>query len=58
MLADGLNVVIGVDTHKRTQTAAVVSVTSAILDQVSVPADPVGYRWLAALGAGYGRWAR
>jgi transposase len=59
MLADGLDVVIGVDTHKRTHTAAVVSVTGVILDRVTVPADPVGYRRLAALGAGYGRrvWA-
>jgi transposase len=59
MLADGLDVVIGVDTHKRTHAAAVVSATGAVLEQVSVPADPVGYRRLAALGAGYDRrlWA-
>lgn len=59
MLADGLEVVIGVDTHKRTHAAAVVSVTGAVLDRVAVPADPAGYRRLAALGAGYGRhvWA-
>jgi transposase len=51
--------VIGVDTHKRAHAAAVLSVTGAVLDRVTVAADPAGYRRLAALGGGYGRclWA-
>jgi transposase len=48
MLADPLDVVIGVDTHKDTHTAAVVSLTGAVLDHVTVPADPKGYRRLIA----------
>jgi transposase len=45
--------------ERRTHAAAVVSVTGAVLDRVTVPADPAGYRRPAALGAGYGRrmWA-
>lgn len=44
------DVVIGVDTHKQTHTAAAVSATGAVLDQLTVPADPSGYRKLIAFG--------
>jgi len=43
MLTETLDVVIGVDTHKHTHTAAAVSPTGAILDQLTVPADAKGY---------------
>ena len=50
MLADTVELVIGVDTHKHTHTAAVVAAaTGAMLDQVTVPATPAGYRQLLAL---------
>ena len=45
MLAELVELVIGVDTHKDTHTAAVVqAVSSAMLAQVTVPATPAGYR--------------
>ena len=50
MLAESLDVVIGVDTHKHTHTAAAVSPTGAVLDQLTVPADAKGYRRLIAFG--------
>jgi transposase len=46
MVADQLGVVIGVDTHKHTHTAAAVSLTGAFIDHVTVPADRRGYRQL------------
>jgi transposase len=50
MLADTVELVIGVDTHKDTHTAAVVqAVSGAVVDQVTVPATPAGYRQLLAL---------
>jgi transposase len=50
MLADLVELVIGVDTHKHTHTAAVVqAATGAVLEQVTVPATPAGYRQLLAL---------
>jgi transposase len=61
MLADLVDVVIGVDTHKDTQTAAVViASTGAVLEQATVPATPAGYRRLMELaGAHQGQrvWA-
>jgi transposase len=50
MLAEDLDVVIGVDTHKDTHTAAVLSPTGAVLERLTVPADPRGYRRLIAFG--------
>jgi transposase len=50
MLAETIDVVIGVDTHKHTHTAAAVSPTGAVLDQLTVPADAKGYRRLIAFG--------
>jgi transposase len=41
MLADLVELVIGVDTHKHTHTAAVVvAATGPVLQQVTVPAAP------------------
>jgi len=50
MLADPLDVVIGVDTHKHTHTAAAVNLTGAVLDHLTVAADPAGYRQLVSFG--------
>jgi transposase len=50
MLADLVELVIGVDTHKETHTAAVVAATTgAVIAQATVTATPVGYRQLLAL---------
>lgn len=55
MLAERLEVVIGVDTHKHTHTAAVVTAgTGAHVDTLTVPADPDGYTRLRAWAAGHG----
>ena len=52
MLADTVELVIGVDTHKDTHTAAVVTaVSGAVVTQVTVPATPVGYQQLLQLAA-------
>ncbi|HEX6758495.1 MAG TPA: transposase [Propionibacteriaceae bacterium] len=45
-----LDVVIGVDTHKDTHTAAAVGSTGAVLEHLTVSADPAGYRQLIAFG--------
>jgi transposase len=45
-----LGVVIGVDTHKHTHTAAAVGSTGAVLGHLTAPADPAGYRQLIAFG--------
>ena len=53
MLADTVELVIGVDTHKDTHTAAVVvAATGAVLEQVTLPATPAGYQQLLKLVAG------
>jgi len=61
MLAEVVEVVIGVDTHKDTHTAAVVTAaTGAVLEQVTVPADPDGYQALLDLAGthpGLRAWA-
>jgi transposase len=50
MLADLVELVIGVDTHKHTHTAAVVqAATGAMVEQATAPATPAGYRQLLAL---------
>jgi transposase len=50
LLADLVELVIGVDTHKDTHTAAVVAAaTGAVLEQATVPATPAGYRQLLRL---------
>ena len=45
-----LGVVIGVDTHNDTHTAAAVGATGAVLEHLTVPADPAGYRRLIGFG--------
>ena len=61
MLADLVELVIGVDTHKHTHTAAVVvAATGAMIQQVTVPAAPAGYRQLLKLAGqhqGQRMWA-
>jgi transposase len=50
MLAEVVELVIGVDTHKDTHPAAVVqAVSGAVVDQVTVPATPAGYQQLRRL---------
>jgi len=61
MLAELVEVVIGVDTHKDTHTAAVVDArTGGVLARVTVSADPDGYAELRALAeadSGLRAWA-
>ncbi|MFI6761193.1 transposase, partial [Micromonospora sp. NPDC050417] len=61
MLADIAEVVIGVDTHKDTHTAALIdSRTGAVLDRATVNADPAGYAALTVLAdqhSGLRAWA-
>jgi transposase len=50
ILAELVDFVIGVDTHKDTHTAAVVlAVSGAVVDQAAVPATPAGYQQLLRL---------
>lgn len=50
MIAEQVEVVIGVDTHKYTHTAAVVAAaTGAVLAQLTVNTDPEGYQALVEL---------
>ena len=50
MLAEVVEVVIGVDTHKHTHTAAVLAAaTGAVLEQLTVPTTPAGYQQLLLL---------
>jgi transposase len=54
MLAELVEVVIGVDTHKHTHTAAVVQAsTGAVLTQVTVNTDPSGFAELDAVAEHY-----
>jgi transposase len=60
MLTDHVDVVIGVDTHKHTHAAAALNASGAVLAQLTVPADPKGYRRLVAFAEAHGRtrlWA-
>jgi hypothetical protein len=60
MLADSVEVVIGVDTHKQTHTAAVVAAaTGQTLANLTVTAIPAGYRQLLELADQHHRrvWA-
>jgi hypothetical protein len=50
MLAEVVELVIGVDTHKHTHTAAVVAATTgAMTEQLTVPTTPAGYQQLLQL---------
>jgi transposase len=54
MLADIVDVVIGVDTHKHTHTAGVVTAaTGAAIDDLTVDTDPDGYAALVELADGH-----
>jgi transposase len=61
MLADSVEVVIGVDTHKHTHTAAVVAAaTSQTMVTMTVAASPDGYQRLLELAGQHGQqrlWA-
>jgi transposase len=61
MLAELVEVVIGVDTHSQTHTAAVVDArTGGVLARMTVTADPDGYTQLSALAdqhSGLRAWA-
>jgi hypothetical protein len=61
MLAELVEVVIGVDTHSQTHTAAVVDArTGGVLARATVSADPDGYEELVALAeqhSGLRAWA-
>ncbi len=49
MLPDSFEVVIGVDTHQDTHTAAVLqAATGAVIDDVTVATDPAGLTRLAS----------
>ena len=55
MLAEVVDVVIGVDTHKHTHTAAAVAAsTGAALDEETVATDPVGYDQPVAMADRHG----
>lgn len=53
MLAEKPGVVIGVDTHKHTHSAAAVAPTGAVLERCTVAADAAGYRQLLKFGRGH-----
>jgi transposase len=55
MVAEHVDVVIGADTHRDSHTLAVVCAgTGRLLGELSVSADPAGYRHALATAAGYG----
>ena len=53
MLTEQAGVVIGVDTHKHTHSAAAVASTGAVLEHCTVAADAAGYRQLLEFGRGH-----
>jgi transposase len=56
MLADSVEVVIGVDTHKQTHTAAVVAAaTGQTMATLTVAATPAGYQQLLEAADQHGR---
>ncbi|MEE9206385.1 MAG: IS110 family transposase [Acidimicrobiia bacterium] len=54
MLADGVEFVIGVDTHKQTHTAAVVDRLGGVGETFEFAADPTGYREVLGRMAAHG----
>jgi transposase len=52
MLADRVDAVIGVDTHKHTHTAAVVTTTGGLIDHVTIPTDAFGAKRVLAFARG------
>lgn len=61
MLAESVDLVVGVDTHKHTNTAAVVrAATGGVLDQITVPTTRKGHQALLELARSHGElraWA-
>jgi transposase len=53
ILAQRVDHVIGVDTHRDSHTAAVVDTTGSVIASVTVPADAFGYRKILAFGHGH-----
>lgn len=51
MLAETVDFVIGVDTHRDTHTAAVVTAAGALVDRLTVVTDAFGFRKLDAFVA-------
>lgn len=55
ILAEDVDIVVGVDTHKHTHTAAVVVAgTGAVVAELTVDADPGGYQGLLDLAVAHG----
>jgi transposase len=55
MLAEVVDVVVGVDTHKHTHTAAVVSAsTGGVLDEATVGTEPDAFEALVAMAGRHG----
>jgi transposase len=55
MLAESVDLVVGVDTHKHTNTAAVVrAATGGVLDQITVPTTRKGHQALLELARSHG----
>jgi len=54
MLAETVDIVIGVDTHKHTHTAALVTSTGALLEERTVTTDPRGYAEILGLACARG----
>lgn len=54
ILADMVDVVIGVDTHKHSHTAAVVNTAGGVLSKFEIETTTVGYRGLVDLVDGFG----
>ena len=52
MLAETIDGVIGVDTHRDTLTAAAVTAIGGLLDHATASTDAIGYRELLAFAAG------
>ena len=59
MMTDEVDVVIGVDTHKHTHTAAVVTAVGGVVSTTTVATTVVGYRQLLQTARGWSRrvWA-
>ncbi len=53
MLADHVDHVIGVDTHRDSHTAAVLDTTGSVRAELTVPADAFGYKRVLAFGRGH-----
>ncbi len=55
MLADQVDLVIGVDTHKHTNTAAVIrAATGGALEDLTVPTSPDGHEALLEMAMAHG----